>query len=264
METIKTEATNEKVLSTINNVGNIHQNPELKAILSLRNFNSILEQHYSEIIEIESETDKLNVQSLVLGEANCDATQLWKWQDALKDFNAAVVAVNVVLTTLKQKTAQRERSDSSALWQTFELQLNNLRAAYARLEAMGQEILPPDSQLNWKQNICNFEAKVLPLIVAYGHACRIELKMIERFSPEELDQVTQIMVEHIPENFSLAEADQYEKDYLAALRNFKKEFSKKKNLWDRFLDVLSGGNHQSPSEHVMMSRWLDGEKGDDL
>jgi hypothetical protein len=264
MDAIKTEPSNEKVLSTLDNVGRIGQNPELKAILSLRNFNSILEQHYSEIMQIESETDKMNVQSLELGAANCDATQLWKWQDALQEFNAAVVAVNAVLNTLKQKTVQRERSDSAALWQTFEFQLNNLRAAYASLEALGQEILPQDSQLNWKQNICNFEAKVLPLIVSYGNACRIELKMIERFSPEELDQVTQIMVEHIPENFSLAEADQYEKDYLSALRNFKKEFSKKKNLWDRFLDVLAGGDHQSPSEHVMMSRWLDGEKGDEL
>ncbi len=33
METIKTEATNEKVLSTINNVGHIHQNPELKVLV---------------------------------------------------------------------------------------------------------------------------------------------------------------------------------------------------------------------------------------
>lgn len=34
------------------------------------------------------------------------------------------------------------------------------------------------------------------------------------------------------------------------------------NLWDTFLDILAGGVHQSPSEHVMMERWIEGEKRD--
>ena len=47
-----------------------------------------------------------------------------------------------------------------------------------------------------------------------------------------------------------------------ALVNFKKEFKEEKNLWDRFLDILAGGTHQSPSERVMLERWIEGEKGD--
>jgi len=46
------------------------------------------------------------------------------------------------------------------------------------------------------------------------------------------------------------------------LKDFKKEFSEEKNLWDTFLDILAGGTHQSPSEHVMMERWIEGEKRD--
>jgi hypothetical protein len=54
----------------------------------------------------------------------------------------------------------------------------------------------------------------------------------------------------------------YQKDYYKALVNFKKEFKEEKNLWDRFLDILAGGTHQSPSERVMLERWIEGEKGD--
>ena len=44
--------------------------------------------------------------------------------------------------------------------------------------------------------------------------------------------------------------------------NIKYEFNKEKNLWDSFLDILADGAHQSPTENVMMSRWIEGEKGD--
>ena len=61
-------------------------------------------------------------------------------------------------------------------------------------------------------------------------------------------------------NFTYAEAVHYQNDYYKALVNFKNEFKKEKNLWDKFLDILAGGTHQSPSERVMMERWVDGEE----
>jgi hypothetical protein len=240
------------------------QNPEFRALLSLRNFNAILEKHYAEILEIEAATDEMNLHAMDIGKENCSTESLGNWQDALKQFKDAVAAVNKVLTEVKEKVIQQDRSDSSLLWQMFDTQMKRLLASYATIEALGAEILPETAKTDWAANLCQFQEKILPLITSYGAACRVELRIIERYTPEELNEVTQIILEHIPENFTFAQADQYEKEYLAALGNFRKEFSQKKNLWDKFLDVLAGGDHQSPSEHVMMQRWLDGEKGDDL
>ena len=237
------------------------QNPSLRALLALRNFNTILEKHYAQIREIEEATDDLNSHAMV-SDANCSTESVGKWQAALQAFKAEVSAVNKVLTDAKEKISIKDRSGSEALWQTFELQIQKLKASYDTLDALGATLLPAEQHLHWKANICNFEGRILPLITSYVAACRVELRIIERFTPEELNDVTQIILDHIPENFTFAEADQYEKEYLAALGQFKQEFSKKKNLWDKFLDVLAGGDHQSPSEHVMMARWLDGEKGD--
>jgi hypothetical protein len=86
------------------------------------------------------------------------------------------------------------------------------------------------------------------------------LQLIERYTPEELNAITQIIVNHIPLNFTYDEAVEYENDYYKALIDFKKEFQGEKNLWDKFLDILAGGTHQSPSERVMLERWIEGEK----
>jgi hypothetical protein len=93
-------------------------------------------------------------------------------------------------------------------------------------------------------------------------SCRVLLQMIERYTPEELNSITKIIVAKIPLDFSYEEAVEYQNDYYKALVNFKNEFKEEKNLWDKFLDILAGGTHQLPSERVMMERWLDGEKED--
>ncbi len=103
---------------------------------------------------------------------------------------------------------------------------------------------------------------LLSSIVSYARSCRVELQMIERYTTEEMNVITQIVLSKIPKDFDVEEVGENEKDYLNALKDFKKEFSEEKNLWDTFLDILAGGVHQSPSEHVMMERWIEGEKRD--
>jgi hypothetical protein len=48
--------------------------------------------------------------------------------------------------------------------------------------------------------------------------------MIERYTPNELNSITQIIVDQIPLNFTCQEAVDYQTDYYKALINFKKEF----------------------------------------
>lgn len=99
-------------------------------------------------------------------------------------------------------------------------------------------------------------------LVARVESCRVLLQLIERYTPEELNEITQSIVDHIPVNFTYEEALKYQNDYYKALVDYKKEFREEKNIWDKFLDILAGGTHQSPSERVMLDRWIDGEKGD--
>ena len=173
-----------------------------------------------------------------------------------------MASVKQVINSFREKITIRDRSDTSALWTAFDEQLDKLKKNYKSLELVGSEILPENEQINWETDTRKYENLFITSLVSYTQSCRVELQMIEKYTPEELNKINQLILEHIPKDFTLAEADEYEKDYLDALVDFKQEFQKEKNLWDTFLDILAGGTHQSPEEHVMMQRWVDGEKGD--
>ena len=123
-------------------------------------------------------------------------------------------------------------------------------------------MLPAELHVHLKHDLGKFKEMILPLIEVIEETCRVQLCIIERYSTNELMQITDTLLQGIPNDFTLEEAEKYEHDYLVALKDFKQEFHKEKNLWDSFLDILADGSHQSPAENVMMSRWIEGEKGD--
>lgn len=235
---------------------------ELRALLSIRNFNSALEKHYSQMLEIEEKLEEFHKSALAIIEAHSSTKSQEKWKNGLKEMNSSLKGINEVLNSAKEKVKNHDRSDSSALWKQFKLHLNNLKEGNKNLEDLGFEILPESEHIHWRKDVCNFEDTILPLIVSHAKACKTELQMIEKYTPKEIDNVTQIILDHVPEDFNFEEADKYEKDYREAFEDFKKEFSPEKNLWDTLLDIVAGGTHQPPSERVMMKRWLEGEKGD--
>jgi len=91
---------------------------------------------------------------------------------------------------------------------------------------------------------------------------RLAFENTKEYSSLEIDEIANNILAQLPADYSIDDIKKYEKDYLLALDDVKKEFSQKKNLWDDFLDVLAGGKHQSASERVMLGRWIDGEKGE--
>ena len=90
---------------------------------------------------------------------------------------------------------------------------------------------------------------------------RAALGKDKEYTSQQIDEIANNILTQLPADYSAEEIKDYEKDYLIALDDVKKEFSQKKNLWDNFLDILAGDTHQSASERVMLSRWIEGEKG---
>lgn len=148
-----------------------------------------------------------------------------------------------------------------AVWQNFEDHLKQIENGCTTLEETGNEILPSDQQENWK-DLMGIARSYLPLIRMHADICNFQLRMIEKYSKEELDLLTKIILSHIPEDFNIAEADKYSFDYINAYEKIKVESLQKKNLWDKFLDIMAGSTYQSPAERVMMERWIEGEKGE--
>ncbi|KGO81752.1 hypothetical protein Q762_07870 [Flavobacterium cauense R2A-7] len=214
------------------------------------------------MVQIEHNLEELNKHALALIEVHSTPEAQEKWKMGLKEMNHSLKAIHEILNTAKEKVKNHDRSDSSTLWEQFSLHLNTLKETNKNLENLGFEILPEKEHKHWEKDICNFEDTILPLLVSHAEACKTELQLMEKYTPKEIHQLTQILIAHIPENYSFEEADKYEKEYLKAFKIFKKEFKEERNLWDTFLDILAGGTHQPPSERVMLQRWIEGERGD--
>ena len=242
-------------------VSNRHS-PKLRALLSIRRFSAGLAEHRDHLKQIENDLNDLNKSTYALLAIDSKIDSRKQWDTTIDEISRAVLLINQLLDSANKKVEQRDRSDSSGLWNRIDGQMEQLEEACKKMENLGFELLPESDQNRWKTNVLNFRRSILPLFSSHAIAYKVELQMIERYSTAELNKITQVILEKIPEDFTLEEAKTYEREYLKATDDLEKEFHEEKNLWDTFLDILAGGTHQSPSERVMLNRWIEGEKGD--
>ena len=239
-----------------------NHNPGLRALLSIKNFSITLMKDYEHLLEIEKELEKLNRTGLALIETSTEPGAAESWNLATEAIHKAVTRIREILNTAKENIEHKEANGSAELWQQLGLQIRQLKEEAKNAISTGYKLLPETQFIKWEHEFAHVEEPLVQSLVDHVDSCRVLLQMIEKYSPEELNKITKIIVDQIPPDFTYEETLVYQKDYYKALVNFKNEFKENKNLWDRFLDILAGGTHQSPSERVMFERWIEGEKGD--
>lgn len=237
-------------------------NPGLKALLSIKKNTATLEKDYTDLLQIESELNELNKNGLLIIEGSTSPENADKWKMVLQEAENAVAGINDTLSAAKGKVAQKQKDGYPDLWKQLAIHIAALKDNSKNAADSGFTFLAEAMHPRWEMEYVKPETPLVESFVTQVESYMVLLKMIERFTPDELNSLTQIIVDHIPSDFTYEEAVEYQKDYYKALVNFKKEFRKDKNLWDKFLDILAGGTHQLPSEGAMMERWLDGEEAD--
>jgi hypothetical protein len=241
---------------------NSNHNPGLRALLSIKNFGTTLQKDYGLLLQIEKDLEELNKTGLHIIEAYTEPEAGESWKLTTTAITKAVTGIKNILNTVKKNIEKKETNGFAEPWQQLGLQAKQLNEAAENSISTGYKLLPETQFVKWQNEFEDVEKPLIQSLVDHVDSCRILLQMIERYSPDELNIITKIIVDQIPPDFTYEEAVVYQKDYYKALVNFKKEFKEEKNLWDRFLDILAGGTHQSPSERVMLERWIEGEKGD--
>lgn len=239
-----------------------NHNPGLRALLSIKNLSTTLQKDYARLLLIEKELEQVYKTGSLIIEANTEPEAGETWKLTAAATNKAVSGIKDLLNKAKENIEKKETTDFAALWLQLGLQVTQLNDASKNSIRTGYKLLPETQFVKWEQEFTKVEEPLVQSLVDHVDSCRILLQMIERYSPDELNKITKLIVDQIPPDFTYEEAVVYQKDYYKALVNFKKEFKQEKNLWDKFLDILAGGTHQSPSERVMLERWIEGEKGD--
>lgn len=237
-------------------------NPGLRALMALKNFTATLEGDYTKLLQLENDLNELNKKALLIISTNTSTDVTTRWKEILQEANNAINGINETLTSAKKKVDEKAKEGYSELWNQLSIYLVVLKENSKNASNTGLNALPESIHYQWENEFVKVQIPMLQSIITHVESCRVLLQIIERYTPDELNIITQIIIDQIPLDFTYQEAVDYQNDYYKALVNFKKEFKEEKNLWDKFLDILAGGTHQSPSERVMMERWLEGEKGD--
>lgn len=236
------------------------RNPGLRALLAIKKISATLETDFVELLALENDLNTLNQKGLSIIEALATTEAQAQWKLTLDEMYIALTGINDTFADAKEKIDQKATEGYPEIWKQLTELVLGFEKNSKQLTNLGLDILDEGAHPQWQFEYVELENELVEKLVDRIESCRILLQMIERYTPDELNSITQIIVDQIPLNFTYQEAVDYQTDYYKALINFKKEFKQEKNLWDKFLDILAGGTHQLPSERVMMERWLDGDK----
>lgn len=240
------------------NISHTSLDPQLKLLMSLRNFDNDLDIYCKRFLDATNELTSTYEMGASILEQYGDPAYKKEWEELLNEIHVHCNQLNQSLSFAKEQTKNRENFDFSTHWKSFESRLNDLKNASQKFENLGVKLLPENKKQGWENEIGLYENKIEPILNQNAKAAKLILQFMFKYSPEGLDRMVEIINDNVPENAENMDPKDYEASYLKAFREFQKEF-KPQNLWDNFLEILAGGVHPSPSERVMLEKWVDGE-----
>ncbi|MEM6700979.1 MAG: hypothetical protein AAF599_21435 [Bacteroidota bacterium] len=237
------------------------QNPKLKAVVNIRNLVVGLSTDWKELKTLGTEIDTAirSASTTFINHAPTLAHERWLTEMGAVERN--VVELKSIMNQVVTKINQKKSNDLAVIWNQHKNYSTALSERLHDLYTLGKTHLSVQYQSMWEQKWQQIFNQFLQ-IQALADGSSLHLTMIEEYTPDEVDELTDTILRNMPKRYSLEEASQYEQEYMEAYEQLKKEATQKKNLWDRFLDILAGGTQQTPAQRVMMQRWVNGEKGD--
>lgn len=236
------------------------QNLKLKAIVSIRNLVVGISSDWKELRSLGAEMDDLvnSASTLFINNAQVLAHERWLLEMGRIEKN--VQSLKGIMNEVIDKINARDSRELAEIWNRHKKYSTDLLDRLNTLHALGKSHLAAHYQIDWEdiwQSIFDKFIAIQKLV----EGSSLHLSMISEYTPEEVDELTDTILRNMPRKYNMEQAMQYEKEYMEAYEQLKQEATQKKNLWDRFLDILAGGAQQSPAERVMMQRWVNGEKG---
>ena len=234
-------------------------NPKLQAIVSIRNLVCGFATDYQEIRSLGKEIDQVldEISALYINNSKSFSHDYWLYKQGIiqKNVHSLKEILNKTIDKINKKN-----SVLTKVWDENKVYAENVKSAFTEMYALGKANLPKELYVRWEAYWQELNSK-FDAIQNLAVGSSIHLKIIEELAPEEVDELTKDILKSMPINYSIEAAIQYEQEYMEAYEELKNQSSKKKNLWDKFLNILAGGATQSPAEMVMMKRWVEGEKG---
>ncbi|MCL6266564.1 hypothetical protein [Flagellimonas myxillae] len=236
-------------------------NPIIEAVVSIRQYALSISENWTSMKSmgavLKEDMDKATGMVNMYG----SETTKQQWASEIIDFNATKSHLEEIMRFVISRIKEKSTEGLSARWNDYPGHVSKMEASYEKMKSLGQSSLPENKKDDWGE-LWNSLMQSHGFMGKEANAIGIQLGLMEKCTPDEIDELSDTILKHIPSGYSIEEAHKYTDEYMDAYEQLKTEAYKKKNLWDRFLDVLAGGTQQTPAQRVMMQRWVDGEKGD--
>jgi|GEM_PF-2520631 len=234
--------------------------PQIQSVIAVRRIAANLRGRWNTLEQLSERATALLREADEEVERASTEGQYQEWLALERNVDRARSELHTMLRDVRDAVERRKPAGTAARWgETLATSRATIDDLLPRLRTLGEALLGTTSA-RW-QAVWDEMAGVTAHLSALSQGATTQLQMLERFAPDEVDALNDAILRHIPESFDEADAAQYERDYLRAMKELEAERTGDKNLWDRFLDLLAGGARQSVSERVMMRRWVDAEKG---
>lgn len=239
-------------------MGSKEFNPVIKAVQSLRKLAVDVKNTNGEINVFDHEI-RLGIENAGKMVAHLDdALIINKWINKKADVIKNANQLLELLQNVETKFRNKDVSDLTVLWQQHEGYKNTVVGTLDEMKNLGETVFVDNMEADWQKiwkNISNNLNSILSISETY----KLKFEMMERLKPEEIDELTNSILKYIPLSYTEEDARNYEEEYIKAYNELKEEQSKKKNFWDKILDVLAGGAIETPAHRVKMRRWAEGE-----
>lgn len=233
------------------------QHAEFVTLIYIRNTNIVLDKDMKEVLLILKELQKLNRKSRLIFKTNCSLSKHILWESLISEINDNLNYIKLQLDYIKENTIKINHFNYSLFWQQNKIFLDTIKDGYQKLEQLGTQILPKEERLIWNSNVNSIQDELFYMMISLLDICKIGLDFIKMSTPDNLKAIMQSVIENIPK--INIKAHRYERAYITALKKYKEEFSEKRSFWDILVKVLTIDAKKSPTEHVMLGRWIDGK-----
>lgn len=237
-------------------------NTQLHAIIKLRHLKKASQNNWEMLSNTKRMVNEIisEAQQLMDNYGVSEAKEQFKTDSKMLSTN--INSIQESLNDFYQFIQEGKSIDVENSFQKFNKTLKDTNNIFDKIASYPDANFKEIGANEWNE-IWNVIKSNLTTIQGLGESAYIKSLMIKNFNKSEVDALTTEIVKHIPQSFSLLEADKYKQEYIQAVKEIEQESNAKANLWDRFLNILAGvvPFKQTPEERVMMKRWLDGEKG---
>lgn len=231
-------------------------NPAIKAVVSLRKIateildsNEVIRQTYKENMQHFEEAMKLIAPERIVMD---------EWIAVKTNLDLSIDKLIRILNKLVESFKTKQVNHLSETWEDYRKYSALLQHDLTHLKELGDVAVKDMSVAQQWGNHWEAIQENYSKIKSIAETYKLKLTAIEELAPAEIDEITKDILNHIPAKYTEEEAFQYEKEYMQAYNELK-EIAKKKNLWDKILNVLAGGVQETPAQRVYMKRWLEGE-----